>query len=987
MRYKNTTRLQIHNLTTLAIIANVGLLSLTAPITGQEPDSRRVPNIVVILTDDQGYNDLGCYGSPLVKTPHLDRMAAEGTRFTDFYVQPVCGVSRAALMTGCYPIRVAEVGNAKAGHPVLHPDEITMAEVLKTRGYATALVGKWHLAGGGANTRGPGTGPYESELMPNAQGFDYFFGTPAHNGFTREPDPKRFIVELMRNGEVLESPTDMNGLTRRYTEEAVRFITENKDRPFFLYLSHNMPHVPLGASDSFRGTSERGFYGDVIRELDWSAGQVLDTLKDLGLDERTLVIYTSDNGPWIEEQLAGAGGIDAYYGSADPLRGCKMTTWEGGLRVPCIMRWPGKIPAGRTSSEMLTSMDLLPTFAQLAGAEMPGDRVIDGRDVWPVIAGEPNAENPRKTLFYYCYNHLQAVRHGPWKLVLPRPAKPPWCSWSARMVDAVPETELHNLPDDPGETNDLAETDPEVVAELMKLVEGAREDLGDYDRVGSGARFFDQNLPKRPDAIRWAGRSAPEPADGGGPYPRDFAYANALEHEPGVTRRDPSDVILADGTYYVWYSKVARGPGVFSYPSGYSADVYCATSPDGKAWTEQGMAVGKGAPGDWDEHGVFTPNVLAFGGRYYLYYTGVPQPFDNDTKTAIGAAVADSPAGPWKKSDANPVLVPSDDPAAFDGMRVDDASLVVRGGKVWLYYKGRQLDHSPGETKMGLATADLPEGPYHKLPAGPLHPGHEVMVWPHGSGIASMATAAGPRMVYFAADGVHFEPRVEVANPPRAPGCFHADGFEDGAIGEGIRWGISHAGRDGDLYLLRFDCGYVPAASGGGGRKQYAPVPYDNAPPLGNLRFNFEDGDACGFKVVEGRFDLVVSDRPALPGWPSVPFNHEGKCHLSTLERSDGPPDDAMTGVIESPRFLVKGDKMTFLVGGGDGPETYVALVTPDGQEVLKAGGTNSPVMRRVTWDVAAWAGQVVFLRVVDRKQRGWAHITFDDFSTEGELR
>jgi len=555
--------------------------ALPAPAAEDRP-----PNLIIFFTDDQGYNDVGCYGSPQIETPRLDRMAAEGTRLTDFYVQPVCGVSRAALLSGCYPIRVAEVGNQKSGHPVLHPGEITMAEVLKTRGYRTALIGKWHLAGGGANSRGRGTGPYRSELMPNAQGFDYFFGTPAHNGFSREPDPKRFITELVRNGELLESPTDMDRLTQKYTAEAVEFIRENRQRPFFLLLAHNMPHVPRGASEAFRGDSRRGLYGDVIQELDDSAGQVLDTLTELGLDENTLMIFTSDNGPWIEEHLAGENPIDDYYGSAAPLRGSKMMTWEGGLRTPCIVRWPGKVPAGKVCREMVTSMDLLPTFAKLAGAKLPEDRVIDGKDVWPVLSGQPEAVNPRKTFFYYCYNHLQAVRHENWKLVLPRPAEPKWCSWSGRMVDAVERVELYDLKRDVGEQNDVAAEHPEVVAELMKLIEAAREDLGDYDRAGQGARFFDDG-PRRPDARRWQ-------ADGGGPYPQRFVYSTAIGPEKGVTRRDPSDVILLGGVYYVWYSKVCRGPGVWGYPSGYSADVYYATSPDGRRWTEQGMAVGRG---------------------------------------------------------------------------------------------------------------------------------------------------------------------------------------------------------------------------------------------------------------------------------------------------------------------------------------------------------------------------------------------------------
>ena len=645
--------------------------------------AERPPNFVIFFTDDQGYNDVGCYGSPLIETPNFDRMAREGTRFTDFYVQPVCGVSRAALMTGCYPIRVAEVRNQKAGHPVLHPDEITMAEVLKTRGYATALIGKWHLAGTGEGSRGKGTGPFRSQLMPNAQGFDYFFGTPLHNGFTREVDAKSFITELMRNEELLESPTEMDLLTQKYTREAIRFITQNKDRPFFLYLSHNMPHVPLGASEAFRGKSKRGLYGDVIGELDWSLGQVIQTLKELNIDRDTLVVFTSDNGPWIEEPLGD------YGGSADPLRGAKMHTWEGGPRVPCIMRWPGNVPAERVCREMLTSMDLLPTFAGLAGARLPADRTIDGHDILPVITARPDAENPRRTYFFYCYNHLQAVRSGKWKLVLPRPARPPWCSWSARLVTPVDKLELYDLENDVGETRDVAGEHPEVVDELTKSIESAREELGDFNRIGRGARFFDEE-ERRPDAVRW--RNTPPPTDDSG-----------------------------------------------------------------------------------------------------------------------------------------------------------------------------------------------------------------------------------------------------AATPPR---------------------------------------------------QTFKAVPYDEAKPVGSLRFDFEAGDQGDWKVVEGKFDLLVSDQPSLPGWRQVPLNKQGKYHLSTVERSGGRKgDDSMTGVIESPRFVLRGGAISFLVGGGNGPDTYVALHASNGKELMRASGSNSPVMRRVNWDAGGCVGKEVFLRIVDKRKRTWAHVTFDDFSAEADSR
>lgn len=287
--------------------------------------------------------------------------------------------------------------------------------------------------------------------------------------------------------------------------------------------------------------------------------------------------------------------------------------------------------------------------------------------------------------------------------------------------------------------------------------------------------------------------------------PTHFTYRVAIGHETGVTRRDPSDVLMVGDTFYLWYSKVTKGPGVTDYPSGYAAEVWYATSPDGLLWTERGKAVRKGGAGAWDERGVFTPNLLRFGGKYYLYYTGVAAGHNNSTPTHIGVAVAEAPTGPWRKFTGNPVLSPSADATRFDSMRVDDAALVVRDGEVWFYYKGRTKGKGPGETKLGVAFADSPMGPFLKH-GEPLHAGHEVMVWPQGKGVASLATAAGPRMVYYAADGLHFETRNTVTNPPAAPGAWRSDDFENNAGGKGLTWGICHVKKGGDLHLLRFDC-------------------------------------------------------------------------------------------------------------------------------------------------------------------------------------
>ena len=795
----------------LVVLLAAGWLGIAASVhAGERGCEEPGPNFVIIFVDDLGYGDLGCYGSPLIETPEIDRLASEGIRFTSFYAQNVCGPSRAALLTGCYPIRLAEPGNKKNSHTVLHPQEVTLAEVLKGRGYATACIGKWHLAGGGGNRHGQGTGPYRTELMPNAQGFDDFFGTPAHNGFTREP--ARWKTELRRNEEVLEHDTSMDALTRRETEEAVKFIREHKDGPFFVYLAYNMVHVVLGASEDFKGKSKRGLYGDAMREIDCGVGRMLSTLKELKLDERTLVFFTSDNGPWIEGHLRDHGG------SAFPLRGYKMSTWEGGLRVPGIVRWPGRIQAGQVSDDIVTTLDLYPTFASLAGAKLPDGRVTDGVDMSDFWLGRTD-RGPRSTFYYYAYTHLQAVRRGQWKLVLPRPARPPWTSWYGRMIDAVKKPELYDLEADIAELHEVAEEHPQLVAELTQLAEQARQDLGDYNVVGKGARFFDPNPPE-PGATR----KVPNRARGGKPVytklstgvgPVRFEYSTAIGHEAGIARRDPSDVIKVGNTYYVWYTRVTKDQA--GYPSGYPGSVWYATSTDGRRWTERGLCIPPGPDDAWDGHGVFTPNVLAFGKKYYLYYTAVPEPFDvpwtaGKTPTAIGVAVSDSPDGPWKRFDGNPILEPKlDEPEAFDSFRVDDASLLVREGKIWLYYKGRSKSHGaagPGKTQMGVAVSDQATGPFTKHKANPLHTGHEVLVWPQSYGVGSMATAAGPRQIYYAFDGIQFTARNVLEKPPHAPGIFRADHFRDNFIAAIPEWGICHGRSGKDLYLQRFDVVY-----------------------------------------------------------------------------------------------------------------------------------------------------------------------------------
>ena len=420
------------------------------------------PNIILVFMDDLGYADIGPFGATRQKTPHLDQMAAEGMRLTDFYSTcSVCTPSRSSLMTGCYPRRINMHVDEKnlcvlfpAARKGLSPDEVTIAELLKQQGYATACLGKWHL----------GDHP---DFLPTSQGFDYYFGIPYSNDMNRKEVP----LPLVRNETVIEVPVKQETITRRYTQEAVRFITTNKKRPFFLYLPHTAVHLPLFPGKSFHGKSQNGRYGDWIEEVDSSMGTIFKTLKSEGLDNNTLVLFTSDNG-------------SRQKGSNDPLRGKKGRTDEGGMRVPCVVRWPGKIPAGSSSGEITATIDLLPTFAKLAGTSAPTDRTIDGKDIWPILSGQPQARSPHEAFYYYQMDQLQAVRSGPWKLFVAMDAKKR--NWGK--PEPAQPLKLFNLATDIHEDTNLATAKPEVVKRLLALAEKARQDLGDTGRPGAGQR-------------------------------------------------------------------------------------------------------------------------------------------------------------------------------------------------------------------------------------------------------------------------------------------------------------------------------------------------------------------------------------------------------------------------------------------------------------------------------------------------------------------
>jgi arylsulfatase A-like enzyme len=442
----------------------------------------RLPNFVIIFIDDMGYADIGPFGAQGYQTPALDRMAREGRIFTDFYVsQAVCSASRASLMTGSYNVRVGIFGalNHRAEHG-LSAREMTLAEVVKQKGYATACYGKWHLG-------------HHPKFLPTNHGFDEYFGLPYSNDMwpyhpTAGKDyPSLPLIEGVRVIDSDVTGEDQAQLTRLYTERAVRFIERHKDRPFLVYLPHTMVHVPLFVSERFRGKSRRGLFGDVVEEVDWSVGEILDTIRRLGLERQTMVIFTSDNGPWLS--------YGDHAGSAGPLREGKGTMFDGGCRVPAVMWWPGRIPAGTRCSEPAMTIDILPTIARLVGARLPS-HPIDGKDIWPLMAGEPGARSPQEAYYFYWGQELQAVRMGRWKLHFPHTyrtlAGRPGGSGGqpAPYEEARIELSLFDLAADVGETTNVADRHPDVVARIGKLADKMRAELGDSatGQKGKGVR-------------------------------------------------------------------------------------------------------------------------------------------------------------------------------------------------------------------------------------------------------------------------------------------------------------------------------------------------------------------------------------------------------------------------------------------------------------------------------------------------------------------
>ncbi|MGV3507877.1 MAG: sulfatase [Sphingobacteriaceae bacterium] len=463
---------------------------LSAKGKDKEPSS---PNVILFFMDDLGYGDLSSTGALGYNTPNIDRLAIEGTRFTNFMAaQAVCTASRAALITGCYPNRIGLSGalgpSSKTG---LNPAEETIAELLKEKGYATAIFGKWHLGS-------------QQAFLPLQQGFDEYYGVPySHDMWPHHPNQAKAKyppLPLYEGNKVLkhiQNLDDASELTTSITERAVGFIRKNKNKPFFMYVPHPLPHVPLAVSSRFKNKSERGVFGDVLMELDWSVGEIMAELKKQGLDKNTIVIFTSDNGPWLN--------YGDHAGSSGGFREGKGTSFEGGQRVPCIIKWPNEVPAGRVCNKLLTAMDLLPTIADVCGARLPKKK-IDGIK-WTALLKGDDSQTPRNQfLYYYRKNSLEAVREGNWKLVFAHPGRTyetnlPGVGGAPGLVVENHEFPfaLYNLERDPGERYDVSKQFPEIVTSLEKLAEEARTDLGDDLQERTGKNIRPAGLAKTAD--------------------------------------------------------------------------------------------------------------------------------------------------------------------------------------------------------------------------------------------------------------------------------------------------------------------------------------------------------------------------------------------------------------------------------------------------------------------------------------------------------
>lgn len=739
-------------------------------------DSR--PNIVLILSDDQAWTDYGFMGHPAIQTPSLDRLAQQSATFRRGYVPTaLCRPALATIVTGLYSHTNGITGNHPAPTPANHAHETnigqtpraqlianidkhpTLPRLLNDAGYLTFQAGKWWE---GSYQRG---------------GFA--------EGMTRgypEPGGRHGDDGLVIGRETMAPVFDF--IDRAVAEE----------KPFFLWYAPMMPHTPHNPparllekyTQPGRPRPIASYYA-MCEWFDETCGQLLDRLDQKQIADNTLVVYVTDNG-WLQRPDRSS------YAARS-----KRSPYEAGTRTPLLYRWPARWQACERN-ELASSIDIMPTLLAAAGVDAPEG--LPGVNLLPAL--ESGSAIERDHLFGESYAHDIAdvqrpeasllyrwVIRGHDKLLLTYDGAP----GKMRYPPSAAGTQLFDLAADPHETTDLAASRPGLVAELSALLE-AWYPLSERKHV---------NDVKLEDPSREASKTA-LPATQTVRF--EYSPAEGIGAEAGVMRRDPSDIIRVDDQYYVWYSK---GPE----SHGYNATVWYATSRDGRQWVEQGEAIAKGEQGSWDEHSVFTPNILVAEGRYWLFYTAVPKPFiprgPKTTPTAIGVAVADSPRGPWKKLAKNPVLTPSKDAGQFDSLRVDDACLIVRDGCYWMYYKGRQQAKSYTETKMGVAIAENPDGPYRKHDGNPVVKGnHEVLVWPQGTGVAALIGTTGPkeltRTIQFAADGLKFHKTHDVIRVPTAAGAYRPEAFTQSGTGARIEWGVHIGHRKGSLpFIERFD--------------------------------------------------------------------------------------------------------------------------------------------------------------------------------------
>jgi arylsulfatase A-like enzyme len=577
---RSTRNVQRSSCGSLSMLAALALLPLALCAADR-------PNVVIVLIDDMGYGDIGPFGATKQKTPNLDRMATEGMKLTSFYAAPVCSVSRAQLMTGCYGARVSVPGVFFPGQSVgLHPAEFTIAERLKALGYATQCVGKWHLGD-------------QPEFLPTRQGFDHYFGIPYSNDMQKKAlATGEQTVPLLRDEAVAELLTDeqQTCLVERYTKEAVGFIRANKDRPFFLYFPHSAVHTPIHPGKAFEGKSANGRFGDWVEEVDWSVGRVLETLRELKLDRNTLVVFTSDNGPWL---IRGADG-----GSAGPLRGGKGSTWEGGVREPTLAWWPGKVPAGSVCDAVAGTIDLLPTCVALAGGQVPAEPVIDGRDISALLLGQ-SKQSAREAHYYFASYNLQAVRQGPWKLAV----APQNEAKGRDLPDDVKASavRLYNLDEDIGERSNVADKHPDVVAKLQGLIAAmdaeiggkepkARRPAGEVEEaktVYPMAGYVPKDQAGKGGAAKPLGQLKPGDALGAADAPRVERRPFALACEVETAQQDA--VIVAHGGSTVGYALYLKGGLLaFSVRTGpdATAEIVASAPASGRARVTATLGVG-----------------------------------------------------------------------------------------------------------------------------------------------------------------------------------------------------------------------------------------------------------------------------------------------------------------------------------------------------------------------------------------------------------